>query len=96
MIVGDEYRKQARGIGITSICTNQVCAAGRLKECLTGAINPRWPSRGILRANLSGEYIGEDAAGMAVRWRAASGSVLDQIAVRVLPGTFGSWTEKTV
>jgi hypothetical protein len=68
VVVCNEDRKEARRLRVTRICTNQVSAAGGLKEGLPGAIDPHWPSRGILRANLSGEYIGEDAAGMTVRW----------------------------
>jgi hypothetical protein len=68
VVVCNEDRKEARRLRVTRICTNQVSAAGGLKEGLPGAIDPHWPSRGILRANLSGEYIAEDAAGMTVRW----------------------------
>jgi hypothetical protein len=66
VVVCDEDRKEARRLRVTRICTNQVSTAGGLKEGLAGAIDPHWPSRGILRANLSGKYIGEDAAGMTV------------------------------
>ena len=66
MVIRNEDRKEARSLRVTRICTNQMSAAGRLKEALPGAIDPHWPSRGILRANLSGEHIGEDAAGMTV------------------------------
>jgi hypothetical protein len=86
VVVGNEDRKEARRVHVTRVCTNQVSAAGGLKEGLPGAIDPHWPSRGILRANLSGNYIGKDAAGMRVRWRAVSGSVLDQNSRKRLPG----------
>ena len=67
MVVSDEDRKEARRLRVTHICINQVSAAGGLKEGLPGAIDMHWPSRGILRANLSGEDIGEHAARMTVR-----------------------------
>jgi hypothetical protein len=71
VVVRNEDRKEAGGLRVTSICTNQVSAAGGLKEGLPGAVDPHWPSRGILRANLSGKYIGKHAAGMTVSCRSS-------------------------
>jgi hypothetical protein len=68
VVVCNEDRKEASGLRVTCIRTHQVSAPRGLKECLPGAIDPHWPSRGILRSNLSGEYKGEDAAGMTVHW----------------------------
>ena len=96
MIVCNEDRKEARRLGVARIFTNQVSAAGGLKESLPGAIDPHRPSRGILRANLSGEYIGEDAAGMTVRCRAAARSVLDNNSREGLTGHVRQLREKTV
>lgn len=67
VVVRNEDRKEACRLRVTRVCTDQVSAAGGLKEGFPGAIDPHWPSRGILRANFSGEYLGEDAASMTVR-----------------------------
>jgi hypothetical protein len=45
VVVCNEDRKKARRLRVTRICTNQVSAAGGLKEGLAGAIDPHWPSR---------------------------------------------------
>jgi hypothetical protein len=67
VVVCNEDRKKARRLPVTRIRTNKMSAAGGLKEALPGAIDSHGPCRRIFRANLSGEYIGEDAARMTVR-----------------------------
>src|SRR5438034_11315641 len=65
-IVGDENREQAGRLGRARILTDEMLAAGRLKEGLAGLVYLGRSGRGVLRANLTGPHIGHHAAGVMV------------------------------
>ena len=96
-VIGDDVGDQPRRLGLARIGADDVVSIGRLGPALANAID----AEGLaldLRADSAREDIGEDEAGggMAVRRREAAGAVTTSMTVRVLPGTLGSFSLKSV
>src|SRR5258708_3158585 len=88
-IIGNENREQACGFRRAGVLADEMLAAGRLEERLTGLVDLGRSGRRVLRADLACQHIGHHAAGVMMADRLATGCVVHQYGGQALAGDVG-------